>query len=54
MPIIIFSIFDKELNDKILVKNKLNYYEQGIKSNIVKKSLKINYFIDELLSTKLF
>ena len=35
MPIIIYAIFDKELHSRTLVENKINYYEQGIKSIII-------------------
>lgn len=32
MPVIIYAIFDREMSSQVLVENKLNYYEQGIKS----------------------
>ncbi len=33
LPIIVFSIFDKEYPSLVLVQNKINYYEDGLKSN---------------------
>ena len=33
MPIIIYAIFDEEIDKNVLTENKINYYKKGIKRN---------------------